>query len=265
MACTKKVSIAAALREGVTQLTDSDAPQLDAEYLLLHALGTKERSWLYAHGDDMVPYKIYEKYAALLHERQRGVPLAYVLGTAEFYGRAFGVTPEVLVPRPATEELVHKALTVIEDLHARQRQPLTIADVGCGSGCIAITLALETAPTVVGSILATDISPAALNVARANAQRHGVESRLTFLHGDMLEPIRDRALDLIVSNPPYVPTAEIMAAHTFPLPHTRGLAFEPQLALNGGVDGMKYVTLLRAAGSPLVLETTQGSIRAYGI
>lgn len=257
------LTIQAALVHGAQQLPLSDAPQLDAEYLLLHAAGQKQRTWLYAHATEALSSSQYQHYDDLLQKRREGFPLAYLIGSWEFYGREFAITPDVLIPRPATEALVEKALQVITDLRRKEDRPLIIADVGCGSGCIAITLALETSAITVAHFVATDISSVALKVAQENAKRHGVESRLTFLEGDMLAPLQERAIDLVVSNPPYVPSAELRSAQQSSLPETRGLIFEPQAALDGGSNGKHFIKQITTSGIPAVVETVGGRIAVF--
>lgn len=257
------MTIDEALQYGTKALPASDAPALDAAYLLLHALNKQETSWLHAHGTALLSGAVAEHYEQLLRKRRRGIPLAYILGSQEFYGRRFLVTPDVLIPRPTTEDLVARALVHINQLHAEFKRPLVVADIGTGSGCIAVTLALETSPEVVARVFATDISAAALVVARTNARRYDVESRLTFLRGDLLQPLRTLSVDCIVSNPPYVPTAALAHALSALTPATRGLQFEPRQALDGGTDGQTFTRQLRAKKIPLLLEETGGRVRAY--
>jgi len=177
------MTIASALRSGTQKLSgSSDAPHLDAERLLLHVIGRSESAWLYAHKDVTLSSSTEKQFAALLERRHTGEPLAYLLGEWEFLGRPFWVTPDVLIPRPETENLVEAALRYIETLHQQQ---IIIADIGTGSGCIAVTLACELAKV---KCIATDISPTALAVARKNAERHGVADRIEFVEGDMLQP-----------------------------------------------------------------------------
>lgn len=268
--------IAEALRQAQVSLQKiSDAPRLDAERLLLFVLRKKEASWLYAHGEEELSEGQQREFERLVAERATGKPLAYILGEWEFYGRPFYVTPDVLVPRPATEELLEKALAHIQD-------DMVVADIGTGSGVIAVTLALETqtpssSPLSGGaqeknssldkgrmggvSFIATDISPAALKVAKKNAQRHGVERMIEFLQGDMLTPLHDRKIDLIISNPPYLP-AETLAEAGWTV-NTVGLQFEPRAALDGGPDGQRFARQIAAANIPAWVETTGGVTRSF--
>jgi release factor glutamine methyltransferase len=161
--------------------------------------------------------------------RENQEPLQYIFGDQEFYGRLFHVNPSVLIPRPETEELVE---TVLSEAKARfGDEPITVVDVGTGSGAIAVTLALE---RPFWNIVATDLSHAALAVARANARRHGVEERIVWLHGSFLEPVSGAGIsfDVLVSNPPYIPSDEVPGLEAQVSRH------EPHLALDGGVDGL---------------------------
>lgn len=233
----------------------SDAPELDAQRMVLFVLKQEDASYLIAHSDEVLSDTHVEELAKMQKKRMIGVPLAYILGSADFYGRTFTVTPDVLIPRPDTEALIDKALKVIPSLEKQLGRPLVIADVCTGSGCIAITLALELPNH---RIIATDISPAALAVAKQNAKQHGVLDRIEFIEGDMLSPLQGIPVDLIVSNPPYVPTAEVLnAADT---KETYGLLFEPKIALDGGVDGQLFLNQIKESGIPAIIETTGGRI-----
>lgn len=231
----------------------SDAPGIDSERLLLFVLKKTDTSFLQSHNDQQLTSQEEESFAAVVKQRLTGKPLVYILGAAEFYGRPFYVNENVLIPRPETEELITKALEYI-----KTKPPLTVADIGTGSGCIAITLALELPPSY--TIIATDISSAALKVAGGNAKRHGVSNRIEFLEGNMLEPLKNRKIDLIVSNPPYIPTKEIEDSTYSTEISKRGLKFEPRLALDGGVDGQRYIEKIKKAGIPVILEVTGGRI-----
>lgn len=236
----------------------SDAPQLDAERLLMHVLDHDESSWLITHGNEMLTAGVASEFSELVRLRAKGKPLAYLLGYQEFYGRRFTVNKHVLIPRPTTEDLIDEALMVIQKLARTLNRPLVIADVGTGSGCMAITLALESLE--IEKIYATDISPAALRVARYNAVQHGVERQIEFLEGDMLQPLQNVALDLVVSNPPYVPTTELEKSFYSPSAETIGLQHEPSVALDGGTDGQLFIQILKTAGVPAVIEGQNGVI-----
>lgn len=208
----------------------------DAEILLRLVLG-RDRAWLLAHGDDKAEPNLWRTYFALLSRRLRGEPIQYIAGETEFYGLPFRVTPDVLIPRPETEILVEKALEV-----AGCRDQSRIVDVGTGSGCIAVALAKALNSNRVTAI---DSSPTALEVARDNAQRIGVNVR--FLAGNLLTPVAEEAFDLVVSNPPYVPEEERDSLAV----EVRD--YEPPLALFGGHDGLDvYRRLIPAAHAALV-------------
>ena len=174
----------------------------------------------------------------LLARRMRREPLAYVLGSREFYGLDFRVTSAVMVPRPETETLVEEGLA-----WARARSaPITVADVGTGSGCLAVSLAVRLPDA---RFVATDVSPAALAVAGENVRRHGVAGRVRLLHGHLLEPLPG-PVDLIVANLPYIPSGRIVSLQ----PEVRD--HEPREALDGGPDGTDLLRpLLRQAGAYL--------------
>lgn len=242
----------------------SDAPHLDAERILLFTIGQSESSWLYAHGEMGLSAEQEDRCSRLVQERVGGRPLAYVLGEWDFFGRTFAIDEGVLVPRPETEALVQAALARIASLRRQLGRPVRVADIGTGSGCIAVTVALEAAADEVGQIVATDISGEALAVARQNAARHGVEGRIDFRQGDMLAPLRGALIDLIVSNPPYVPTAALAESVRQPTTHTAGLAFEPQVALDGGADGTRFIQELKGCGLPVVLEGPGGRVLQFG-
>lgn len=241
-------------------LTYSRLPRLDSEWLLLHVLGRRESSWLYASGEEFLTAEQQQLFGRLASERLAGKPLAYILGEWEFYGRRFYVDERVLIPRPSTEALVEAAL----GYSGRQKKGQVIADIGTGSGCLAITLALESAiKNLEINVVATDIAPAALKVARRNAAQHGVLDQIEFLEGDMLTPLLGLQLDLIVSNPPYVPTQEVARAGQ--APDTAGLSFEPRVALDGGEDGQYFVQQLAACGVPALVEVSSGEVRAFNV
>lgn len=216
-----------------------------------------ERDELLAHRDRALSDAQLTHFDALIDERERGVPVAYLVGEAWFYGRPFEVTRDVLVPRPETEHVVEAAL---DDLRARRKAGLRVVDVGTGSGAIGVTLACEL-PDV--HVIATEISAGALAVARRNARRHGVEERCSFLHGDLLEPlVGSDAIDCIVANLPYIPTSEIPPA---PNP----VAHEPLVAVDGGPDGLDtYRRLLAqlpgvtAPGASAFLEAAPPTIES---
>jgi len=260
------MNIKQALAQGRSALqSTSDAPQLDSERLLLHVLKRQESTWLITHDDTALSRPDTNRYLSLLKERAEGRPLAYILGCQQFLKHTFKVNRHVLIPRPATEQLFLKSKTVIQQLHLNLNRPLNVADIGTGSGCLAISLALAFPETVLKNIYATDISSAALQVAKHNAVSHRVDHRLTFKKGHLLDPLSSRQIDLIISNPPYVPTPELAAAKHSPTADTSGLNFEPNIALDGGPDGQRFITTIINTKTPAVLETTGGLIRVFNL
>jgi release factor glutamine methyltransferase len=221
------------LERGASELREAGVPEarFEAELLLRHALGCS-REALFAHLHEPAAAEAVGHYFQLLERRRGRVPIQHILGTQEFYGLSFRVTPSVLIPRPETEGVVDEALA---ELSRGPTRPPRIADIGCGSGCIAIAIACERPDA---SLFAIDASPAALAVARENAAAHGVADRIAFLHGDLLDPLRERGdkLDLVVTNPPYVVDSEI------PTLAPEVQSHEPRMALAGGADGLTAIT-----------------------
>ena len=198
--------------------------RVDAEWLLAHSLQTP-RSWLFAHSGDAVPAEAAVRFAALLARRQAGEPVAYLTGSQGFWTLDLAVSPATLVPRPETELLVERALARIPVNSASH-----VADLGTGSGAIALAIAKERPHT---AVIATDASAAALEVARGNAARNGI-TNVEFREGDWLAPLAGETFDLIASNPPYIAEGD---------PHLdRGdLRFEPPTALSSGEDGLDAI------------------------
>ncbi len=216
----------------------SDRNRADAELLLMHVL-ERNRAWVLTHAEAIPPGQLAARFIKLIERRYRGEPIQYIIGETEFYGLPFTVTPDVLIPRPDTEHLVEKALEL-----ARAIKQTRIVDVGTGSGAIAVTLAHELPEA---EITAIDLSEAALQVARCNATRNGVEDRVRLLGGDLLAPVAGERFDLVVSNPPYIPDTDRA------LISVEVREFEPALALFGGEDGLAvHRRLLPAAYNALV-------------
>ena len=197
----------------------SESARLEAELLLAHVLDV-ERLRLYLEADRPVDDGEVDSFRDLMKRRARGEPVAYLTGTKEFYGIEFEITPAVLVPRPETELIVDRA---------RALKPGRILDIGTGSGCLAVACAVRLPET---TVVATDISPEALAVARRNAKQ--VEDRVEFREGDLFEPITEK-FDLIVTNPPYVADGAAM-------PNVE--AHEPHVALFAGADGLEILRRL---------------------
>jgi release factor glutamine methyltransferase len=266
-----------ALRDAIAQLEREHVPSagLAAELLLMNALGY-DRTWLYAHPEHELDAAAHERYFALIEKRASGVPTQHLTGHQEFWGLDFEVTPAVLIPRPETEHVIEVALERLpvsaSGAMQNRNTPFRIADVGTGSGCIAIALAHELPGA---RVIATDISAAALEVARRNAARHSVSARIEFVECNLLEALlheslatlcrarRDSAqanhesgvFDVIASNPPYIGRRE---AATLP---REVREHEPEAALFAGETGTEiYAPLIAQAaallkpGGILVLE-----------
>ncbi len=225
---TNPNTVIALLNNAAEQIARScpETPRLDAEVLLASALNT-EKVGLYRALYDIVPVLARERLQRLVARRITSEPISYILGRKEFWSLTFSVSPAVMVPRPDTEVLIE----VVLQSFPTEGSP-RIIDIGTGSGAIAITLAKEL-PNA--SITATDISADALKVAQRNAAANNV-STVTFLQGDLFEPVREQrhAFDLIVSNPPYIPTAQISSLP----PGLRD--YEPRLSFDGGPDGLEF-------------------------
>ncbi len=247
-----RVPLREALYAAVARLTAESvpSPRLNAELLLMFVLGC-DRAHLYAHPERELTADESSRYAAALAERARGVPAQYITGHQEFWGIDFIVSPAVLIPRPETEHVIETVLRLV------QKKPnysgvLQIVDVGSGSGCIALALAKELPTT---EIHATDISAAALDVARANAARLQLADRIQFHQVDLLRDFEPNSFDFVVSNPPYVGESEEDQVQL------EVRKFEPRQAVFGGPTGLEVIerltdqaqAVLKAGGS-LVME-----------
>ncbi len=227
------MTLGAALREGMDGLrAATDAPRLEAEVLLAHVTGLP-RAALLAHPDRPLGSGQRARYQALVRRRAAGYPLPYLTGRVEFYGLEFAVSPAVLIPRAETETLVDLALA---------RRPQRVVDVGTGSGCLAVALAVHL-PTA--HVIATDLSAPALRVAAANVRRHGVEERIRLIRCDLTAPLVG-PFDLVIANPPYV------ARWEWPRLPASVRRYEPRLALDGGSDGLEVLRRLLAAAPRLL-------------
>jgi len=231
------ISIHGAVAEGALMLEQNGISEarLDAQTLLAHVI-ERDRSFIIAHAvDSLLPAQV-ERFRSLVARRAAGEPLQYITGHQEFFKLDFVVTPDVLIPRPETELIVEAALELLKD-----DQLAYFADVGTGSGCIAISL-LSDLP--LARAVATDVSPAALRVAQRNAERHSVVNRLRLIESDCFSDFDStESFGLIASNPPYVPAPEMQSLQ-------REVQHEPRAALDGGSDGLSVVRrLLREAPS----------------
>jgi release factor glutamine methyltransferase len=235
------ISVAEALSGATKRLRQRESARADALLFLEYALG-RPRAWIAAYGETPLSPDALATFQTMCARRDAGTPAAYVVGSAGFYGREFVVNESVLIPRSETEHLVDDAIAFIGDARAR------VLDVGTGSGAIACTIAARTNAWVD----ATDISTAALEVATRNAARLGVAERCRFHHGDLAEPVKHATFDVLIANLPYVPSRDVPRR---PDP----IAFEPRLALDGGVDGLACYRRL-AGDLPALLEA-----RALGL
>jgi len=259
------MTLAERLQQAKSQLRTGPHPERadkDAEALLLHLIG-KSKAWLLAHSNDEFGGCTAINYASLVDRRLRGEPIQYITGEAEFYGLPFRVTSDVLIPRPETEHLVERVLKMLGapsippgcpihaqshrawvGMHERRQSTPRILDIGTGSGAIAVALAHHLSHA---QITATDLSDAALSIARENAARNAVSDRIRFLQGDLLAPVAEEQFDMIVSNPPYVAGADRDTLSVEVRDH------EPALALFAGDDGLEiYRRLIPAAFASLV-------------
>ncbi|MBM4207674.1 MAG: peptide chain release factor N(5)-glutamine methyltransferase [Gammaproteobacteria bacterium] len=227
------ITLQSALTEAIARLgSTSGTPQLDAEILLCTVLG-KDRSFLRTWPERELDIAHYAAFDTLINRRRQGQPIAYLTGSREFWSREFIVTPDVLIPRPETELLIEHCLELIPF-----NQSVNIVDLGTGSGIIAVTLAAERPQA---NLVAVDISAAALQVAKMNAARHGVD-RIRFYQSNWLKQIPPGLFDVIISNPPYIAADD---------PHLQqgDLRFEPQTALTSGADGLKDIRIIAKSAS----------------
>jgi release factor glutamine methyltransferase len=241
------VQLKDALARAIARLTTENvpSPRLNAELLLMFTLNS-DRAYLFAHPERKLTAEEESSYEAALAERSRGVPAQYITGHQEFWGMDLIVTPAVLIPRPETEHVIETVLEIQTSGVRRQtsdqtypevrgpRSKVRIADVGTGSGCIALALAKELPDA---EIHATDISPDALEVARANAARHQLDRRIHFRQADLLEGVK-RDFDFVVSNPPYVGESEEDQVQL------EVRKFEPRNAVFAGPKGIEVIARL---------------------
>jgi release factor glutamine methyltransferase len=250
------VDVRRALKDGITRLRDGGISSftLTAEVLLMHATG-RDRAWLFAHPEQVLDENAVERYFAAIERRVAGEPTQYITGIQEFWGLEFEVAPGVLIPRPETEHVMEVALARLGErglkIHmdtGAPRETMYVADVGTGSGCLAVALAYELPHA---KVYATDISATALAIAKRNAEKNGVADRVTFLEADLLAPFlradaKEDALpsrfDVIVSNPPYISREEEENVQREVREH------EPHSALFGGTTGLElYAPIVEQA------------------
>jgi release factor glutamine methyltransferase len=224
-----------ALAGAVIRLTANQvpSPRMNAELLLMFTLNC-DRAYFFAHPERELSDDEQIRYSAALAERSRGVPAQYITGHQEFWGLDLIVTPAVLIPRPETEHVIETVLDCVRETPLSV-SPLKIADVGTGSGCIALALGKELPQA---EIVATDVSSVALEVARANAARHQLDSRIRFLENDLLDGFENNSFDFIVSNPPYVGVSEEDEVQM------EVRKFEPRRAVFAGPAGTEIIARL---------------------
>jgi len=215
----------------ISERLPGDTPDLDAQVLLAHLTG-KPRTWLAAHPESPLSDPQLAAVEEAISKLTAGTPLPYILGHWEFFGLDFEITPDVLIPRPETELLVEQAILWLQSRPVTSQTSLRAADVGTGSGCIAVSLASHISDL---RVLATDLSLPALKVAHHNALRHRVADRVDFVQCNLLPPHPDPLpteshFDIICANLPYIPTETLERLSIF--------GHEPALALNGGSDGL---------------------------
>lgn len=250
------MTIREALIWGRDCLSNSSTAALDARLLLQYCL-CQDAPFVLAHPDHLLEPDLWSTYQALMGRRSHGEPVSKIMGMKEFWGRPFRVSPDVLDPRPDSELLIEVTMTHFKE--TSQKAPLTILELGVGSGCLLLTLLCEF-PNAVG--VGVDISVDALAIARQNAHSLGVEDRTRFIQSDLFENVTGQ-YDCLISNPPYIPTEEI------PLLPRDVREFDPKLALDGGKLGLdfyqkiacSYEIYLSSKGI-LVLEVGQGQAEA---
>jgi len=233
------VTLREILTSAVSRLTaaSTPSPRMNAELLLMFTLEC-DRAYLHAHPERELNAEEQGRYDEALAERVRGVPAQYITGHQEFWGMDLIVTPAVLIPRPETEHVIETVLRLAsagEGPRPASTLALRIVDVGTGSGCIALALAKELPRA---EIHATDISPAALEIARVDAARHQLEGRVRFHETDLLQGFESNAFDFVVSNPPYVGESEEDQVQL------EVRKFEPRQAVFAGATGLEVIALL---------------------
>jgi release factor glutamine methyltransferase len=245
-------TVRAALLSGTSELDFLASGRRDAELLLMRVLG-RDHAWLMTHADGELSAEQLSQFGNWVARRARQEPVQYILGETEFYGLTLRVTPAVLIPRPETEHLVEAVLARV-----RRDAAVRICDVGTGSGAIAVALA-HALP--LARVMAVDLSAAALDVARENAERHGVAERVRLVESDLLHAVRGERFDVVVSNPPYVAEGEVLEAQV--------REYEPREALFAGPTGMEiYPRLIPEAwevlapGGWLLMEIGHGQREA---
>ncbi len=223
------VTIQSALEDAIKKLTASRTPLLDAQIILAHILN-KDRLYILVNKDKILTEEEYTEYNKMIEKRLLGVPVQYIVKNQEFMGLDFYIDEGVLIPRPDTEILIEKVLS-----HIDENEEYTIIDIGTGSGAITVSLAKYINYSKIYSV---DISDTAIGIAKRNAKTHDVLDKIEFLKGSLFDPLENRNIkgniDIIVSNPPYIPTKNIENLQIEVSKH------EPKIALDGGEDGLFF-------------------------
>lgn len=224
-----------ALKDGASVLSRAgvDSPAIEAVILFCHLFGM-DKAFVYSHPDNQISDEQYKSYKDAISRRASGTPAQYILGMQEFMSLEFIVSPAVLIPRPETELLAEAAIEYIaKSERVPAKSDFEVLDIGTGSGCIAVSIAHYVKNC---RVTAEDISPECLSIARRNSEKHSVSERIEFVLSDLFENLPGRKYDLILSNPPYIPTQDISKLQTEVKAH------EPFGALDGGVDGLRIIT-----------------------
>ena len=233
---TTKIDLRTWIDQAVHALENSETPNLEVQVIAAFALG-KSREWVIGHSEEILQGDQIEKMNGYLARLQEGEPLAYITGKQAFYGLDFNVSPAVLIPRPETELLVEEAIQWLASKPNRKK----VLDMCTGSGIIAITL-VDSLPAI--KMTAVDVSAEALAVAKKNAQDHTVEERICWEQSDLFARVEGN-FDLILSNPPYIPSGKLKDLSVS--------KYEPRLALDGGMDGMSSIRTLFQQAAPCLL------------
>lgn len=228
------------------------SPHLDAEVILSFTLN-KPKEYFYAHGDKTLTTIQFSKYKKLIAKRAKHYPVAYITNNKEFFGLNFYVDKNVLIPRPETELLVEQVLKIVND---NKQKTFTVAEIGTGSGCVAISIAKNSS----ARLLAVDVSPAALKIAKKNARLNKISKKIKFFHGDLLEPLKNKKLDIVAANLPYWYDDDMK--NLLKSSWSKSIKHEPQLAIKGGKDGLaiyrsffRQITKLKYLPKYILIET----------
>ncbi len=251
-------TIAELLKKGVEILGEGEYnnPLLDSQLLLCHVINV-DKIYTYTHKDQVVDSQSVDKFFKFIDKRKSGYPIQYILGKQEFMGLDFYVKEGVLIPRPDTEILVEHIIELVKSKYFGKKDLIRIVDIGTGSGAITLSLAHYLGNAHVYSI---DISDTALEVATENSKKLGLESKVTFLKGDLFNPLEElklhSSIDIIVSNPPYIPTKDILDLQK------EVAEYEPKLALDGGEDGLDFYRRIVAESGKYIAH---GGVLAFEI